>query len=84
MLWNFIPIISDGGFRRVVMTGETDLVQFAAEIAEIARITTDPAMGEKLIRLAGRLLAEARLPDAGGGDPPSHWFSVPADCPEYA
>ena len=59
---------------------ETDLVELADELAEIARTTRDPATGQRLMSVVKRLLELAGLPpeDEGGGEPPTPWVSEPA------
>ena len=60
---------------------ELNVEQLALEITEIARTTTDPATGQRLMQLVHRLLTRAGLPDddddAGGGEPPTRWLSEP-------
>ena len=43
------------------MSHNSDLVDLASEIADIARSTTDPETGLRLMRLVHRLLTEAGL-----------------------
>jgi hypothetical protein len=43
------------------MAHNSDIVELATEIAEIARRTTDPETGLRLMRLVHRLLTEAGL-----------------------
>jgi len=65
------------------MTGETDVVELARELAEIARTTIDPDTARLLMEVVDRLLTEAGLPPdggAGGGEPPTSWISEPAEC----
>ena len=53
------------------MSGQTDLVDLADELADIAGKTTDRRTGEFLMDLVHRLWTEAGLePDAGGGEAP--------------
>jgi hypothetical protein len=53
------------------MSGQTDLVDLADELADIAGKTTDGRTGEFLMDLVHRLWTEAGLePDAGGGEAP--------------
>jgi hypothetical protein len=69
------------------MSSEIDYVELASEIAEIARTTTDPDTGGKLVKLAGRLLCEAGVPDhehGGGGALPGGWPSETAAFAEHA
>jgi hypothetical protein len=65
------------------MSGEIDIVELAYEIAEVARTTSDPEAGLWLTELAKRLLEAAGLAtthdEEGGGEPPTHWLSAPAD-----
>jgi hypothetical protein len=46
------------------MNNSSDMVDLANEIAEIARTTTDPDTGHRLMRLVHRLLTEAGLDPA--------------------
>ena len=43
------------------MAHNSDIVDLASEIADIARSTTDPETGMRLMRLVHRLLTEAGL-----------------------
>jgi hypothetical protein len=43
------------------MNSNSDIVELASEIAEIARTTTDPEAGRRLMQLVHRLLTEAGL-----------------------
>ena len=54
------------------MAHNTDIVDLASEIADIARIPTDPETGMRLMRLVHRLLTEAGLdpePDPDDASP---------------
>jgi hypothetical protein len=66
------------------MIGENDMLGLADELAEIARTTSDPETGSRLMKIVGRLFVEAGLPgphEPGGGDPPTGWLSEPVCCP---
>lgn len=67
------------------MTDKTNIVELADELAEIAKTTSDPATGMRLMKIVERLLVEAGLspPDHedGGGDVPTGWLSEPVCCP---
>ena len=54
------------------MVSRIDLLQLAAEIAEIAAATSERETARRLLELVDQLLSRAGLPDAseGGGDPP--------------
>ena len=48
------------------MTDKTNIVELADELAEIAKTTSDPATGMRLMKIVERLLVEAGL------SPPDH------------
>jgi hypothetical protein len=51
------------------MSSGSDILDLASEIAEIARMTTDPDTGRCLMRLVHRMLTEAGLePGSDQGD----------------
>jgi hypothetical protein len=53
------------------MSNSSDIVDLASEIADIARSTTDPETGSRLMRLVRQLLTEAGLdiqPDRDGAN----------------
>ena len=48
------------------MQSTTNILELADELAEIARTARDNATGDRLIKIADRLLAEAGLPVVTG------------------
>jgi hypothetical protein len=60
-----------------------DITDLVDELAEIARTTTDPETGKRLMELIERLLRDAGLPpeNGGGGRPPSDWVMELDSCP---
>lgn len=65
---------------RKSMANVPDVVDLADELAEIARTTTDPVTGARLMEVVKRLLEHAGLPpgEAGGGELPAPQVSEPA------
>jgi hypothetical protein len=73
-----LPTVAGGQ----AVVGDMDLLDLADELAEIARVTNDPATGRRLMQLVNRLLTAAGLPpEAGGGETPDHWLSEPVCAP---
>ena len=65
------------------MTDKIDPVELAYTIAEIARTTSDPETGRRLMQLVETLLGVASLSsddNVGGGEPPCQWVSACAEA----
>jgi hypothetical protein len=61
---------AQASWRGRAMPNDTDLLDLARKIAEIASTTTDPETGRQLMELVERLLREAGLPPDGRNERP--------------